>query len=120
MSAGQAEAIKKTPPAGLGTGLVGAAMSVPVVVASATGLAVNTVQTQPLFLAGQWYTFISTANCHIRFGGDAALGAAAQADYPMIANVEYDWFIDNGSTFFSVIRDTAATDGVLWRYQSNK
>lgn len=117
MSAGQAEAIKKTPPAGNGSGDVGACMTTPVVVGSTTGVAVNSVTALPPFLAGQWYTFIVTANAHIRFD-DAAVGAAIATDYLMVANVEYDWFIDNSSAFFSIIRDTA--DGVLYRYQSNK
>jgi hypothetical protein len=67
---------------------------------------------------GCWVSFVASADCYIIFGRSDLPAATAANGYPMLANQEFNWWInDTDDAYFRVIRSTA--DGVLTRYRSN-
>lgn len=84
--------------------------------------AVSTAATEVASLGipfkGAWFTFVPSADCYIVFGRSDLPAASAANGYPLVAGVEYNWWInDTEETHFRVIRNAA--DGVITRYRSN-
>lgn len=94
-------------------GSTGGTVSVTSSSSSATALSITNGQPQ-------YVSFISSTDCHIKFGGSTV--SAAATDYLLKAGVEKTFLIPgtryNAITHFAVIRDTA--DGTIYWYQSSK
>src|SRR6201991_4697966 len=106
---GQSAAIAKRPPHALGSGYATQVEKTAFTAVSATAIPVATLGVP---MAGCWFSFVSSADCFIIFGRADVPAATAANGYPLLAGVEYNWWInDTEDAFFSVIRSTA--DGSL-------
>lgn len=109
------EAVARRPPHGSGTSDSAPSRAVSkVAVGSASSAAT------PIGLAtngtGAYFTFVSSGDAHIRFGG-ANVAAATANDYLLRAGIADEfWCEANEDGYFTVLRDTA--DGSLYWYRS--
>lgn len=115
---GQPGAVARRPPHRAATTEPGATQVDTVTSASQTFAVIKTGA--PLApLQGSWVTFVSSVDAYICFG-DASVGAATSNDYPLFANVEKEWFLDDRiEPSFSIIR-AGAVDGTIKRYKSDR
>lgn len=112
---GQSAAIAKRPPHAAGSGYATQVEKTTVTAVSATA---QSVAALGIPLCGCWFSFVSSGDCFIIFGRSDVPAATSANGYPMLAGVEYNWWInDTEDAFFSAIRSTV--DGVLTRYRSN-
>lgn len=120
---GQAGAIAKLPPTANGALDDGqpdpTAVQDPVAITSVSTAATAVLATG-IPMGGCWVTFSVDTDCYIVFGPSAAGTPAASASngWPIAANTERDWRVNEKRQFFRVIRKTA--DGVLKRYKSEQ
>jgi len=95
------------------------ANAAPLVVTATAFTAVSTaaIQINSTGVGRQVIVLLPTQNCFIKFG-DASVGAATSADWPLVANQRVRFVVSNDSSYFRVVRNSA--DGVLDWYVASK
>lgn len=81
---------------------------------AAVGTTGASLQNIPTGGSGTWFTFVATADCHIRFGSFSG-DTATVSDFLMRAGVQEEWYLMTEDTFVRVIGDVFSGTLRWWR-----